>query len=226
MRRFIHNQLQRVAGWLNRIALAVWTSPPEARVAAWFAVRGDANLRLEYDLGPESTVFDLGGYEGQWASDIYSMYGCRVYVFEPVPAFAERIARRFRRNPRIRVLQFGLSNETRTDRIALDQDASSIYKHARESADIRLMNITEFLRNENVEIVDLMKINIEGGEYVLLEHMLDQGLITRVRDIQVQFHDFVPDAEARMIAIQRRLAETHETTYQFPFVWENWHLRK
>ena len=49
------------------------------------------------------------------------------------------------------------------------------------------------------------------------------GLITRVIDLQVQFHDFVPDAQRRMHAIQQQLGRTHSLTYQSEFVWENWH---
>ena len=31
-------------------------------------------LRLDYNLNENSVVFDLGGYEVQWASDIFSKY--------------------------------------------------------------------------------------------------------------------------------------------------------
>jgi FkbM family methyltransferase len=225
MRPFIRRQLQRMARWLHSLSYTLWTTPAEARVAPWRAAQGDATLRLEYALSAESVVFDLGGYEGQWASDIHAMYGCRVYVFEPVPAFAARIARRFQRNPHIRVFDFGLAPQHDTARIGLAQDASSTFKAGAESVDIRLEAIEAFLRRENIGSIDLMKINIEGGEYALLEHMLDRSLTDRIRDIQVQFHDFVPDAEARMAAIQQRLARSHAPTYQFPFVWENWRLR-
>jgi hypothetical protein len=70
--------------------------------------------------------------------------------------------------------------------------------------------------------VRLMKVNIEGGEYELLERMLECGLTTRVADLQIQFHNFSPDAAERMAAIQRGLAATHRPTYQYRFVWENW----
>jgi len=225
MRRFVRVRLQRLAAWLQGLALAFWTSPAEMRVAKWRAAQGDATLRLDYDLSERSMVFDLGGYQGQWASDIHAMYGCQVYVFEPVPAFAERIARRFRRNPRIRVFDFGLSSRSETVRLGLAQDATSTFKPGAESVEVRLVGISEFLRSEGVATIDLMKINIEGGEYDLLECMLDEGLIARIGNLQVQFHDFVPEAEGRMAAIQRRLARTHVPTYQFPFVWENWRLR-
>jgi len=224
MRAFIRYQLQRLAGSLQRLALAVWTTPAEVRVSAWHAAQGDATLRLEYELSAQSMVFDLGGYKGQWTSDIHAMYGCQVYVFEPVPAFAERIARRFHRNPRIRVFDFGLSARTETCRMGLAQDGSSLFKTGAESVEIRLVGISEFLRREDVGNIDLMKINIEGGEYALLEYMLDEGLTAKIGNIQVQFHDFVPDAEKRMAAIRHRLAKSHAPTYQFPFVWENWRL--
>lgn len=226
MRRLIRYLLERIADRLNRLACAIWRSPAEMRVSGWYAAQGDMTLRLEYNLSSNSTVFDLGGYEGQWASDIYSMYGCRIFVFEPVPAFAERIARRFRRNAQIRVFAFGLADQTEMGRIGLAADGSSLYKAGADAIDIRLVSITEFLRQEFVEEIDLMKINIEGGEYKLLEHLVNEGIVMRIRNIQVQFHDFVPDAEARMLAIQGKLAVTHETTYQFPFVWENWRLRE
>lgn len=225
MRRILRYALERMAGALLRLGRMAWRNPDELRVAAWFADQGDATLRLDYDLGPQSLVFDLGGYEGQWASDIHAMYGCRVFVFEPVPAFAARIGRRFRHNPNIRVFDFGLAGRTGEAGISLAQDASSLYHAGSDAIRIQLLCAADFLRDEGVTDIDLMKINIEGGEYDLLEHLLDTGLAGRIGNLQVQFHDFVPDARSRMEAIQQRLAATHELTYQYPFVWENWRRR-
>jgi hypothetical protein len=80
----------------------------------------------------------------------------------------------------------------------------------------------EFFHRHSIESVDLVKINIEGGEYDLLDHLIAEGLIERIRDVQVQFHDFVPGAEARRAAIRHGLEATHVVTYDEPFVWENW----
>jgi predicted transcriptional regulator len=52
--------------------------------------------------------------------------------------------------------------------------------------------------------------------------MIELALHQRVRDLQIQFHNFVPDAEKRAEAITRQLSATHELTYKFYFVWENW----
>jgi FkbM family methyltransferase len=228
VRRQLPRLAARGAGLLSRLARASWQSPQETRVAAWHRDRGDATRRLDYDLGASAIVLDLGGYEGQWASDVFGRFGCTIHILEPVPEFADRIAARFARNPRIHLHRIGLAGRSGEATLSLAADASSAHAPpapgARRQA-ITLVAASEFLGEHRLEAIDLMKINIEGGEYELLEHLLDTGLIRRIREIQVQFHDFVPDAEARMGAIQGRLARTHDLTWQYRFVWENWRRR-
>src|SRR5690349_17857574 len=89
------------------------------RVKPWFADNGDKTLRLYYDLDEDSTVFDLGGFEGQWASDIYSMYSCTIHIFEPVNEYAQNIKRRFAKNKKVHVHQYGLAGYSRDERISL-----------------------------------------------------------------------------------------------------------
>jgi hypothetical protein len=68
-------------------------------IAKWFADKGDQTLRLNYDLSSDAVVFDLGGFEGQWASDIFSRYCCSIYVFELFDEYAKAISLRFGKNP-------------------------------------------------------------------------------------------------------------------------------
>ena len=87
---------------------------------------------------------------------------------------------------------------------------------------MQFIKIDDFLNEHNIRSVNLIKINIEGGEYDLLEHIIDSGEISIFENIQVQFHDFVPHASERMLKIQKELIKTHYLTYQYEFVWENW----
>ena len=201
--------------------------PEEERLVPWLRVKGDKTLRQEYDLNESSVVFDVGGYEGQWASDIFSRYRCTVHVFEAVQSFAEQIERRFDRNNRVHVHRFGLGGATREARLLVSGDASSMLKAGPESAEVQVdvVRATEFIEQLGVGCIHLMKINIEGGEYELLDDLIESGCVQMIENIQIQFHDFIPDAAQRMIAIQNRLANTHFLTYQFPLVWENWKRR-
>lgn len=202
----------------------IYISAQEKRVTEWFKVSGDRTLRLNYDLDENSLVFDIGGYEGQWASDIFSMYCCTIHIFEPVVEFADKIERRFPRNKRIFVHKFGLLNRSQKASILLAQDGSSFFKQGKTNAEVTLVSAVDFMRENDIQNIDVMKINIEGGEYDLLDHLIDTGFVKHIKNIQVQFHDFVPNAEQRMIRIQQRLRQTHSLTYQYPFVWENWKL--
>lgn len=225
VRRKVSSGLRRCSNLLYKAASHLYR-PPESsqarQVVPWFAIQGDETLRLEYDLNENSVVFDLGGYEGQWSSDIFARYCCSIHIFEPVEDFAVMIQSRFSRNKKIVLHRFGLSNETIGTRIYLSKDATSIFKVTPESREISLVKASDFLEESGISNIDLMKINIEGGEYDLLDHLIDSGFVKNIENIQVQFHDFVADAERRMASIQARLTMTHFLTYQYPFVWENW----
>jgi FkbM family methyltransferase len=222
MKAQVRRSLEFAAGALRRLAGRVYESPAERRLQPWLKVCGDETLRVEYDLGPASVVFDVGGYQGQWASDIYARYRCRIHVFEPVPEFADRIRARFARNPDIEVHAFGLAGTTGRTALSLALDRSSTLRSEGETREIEVVGIGEFLAGHAVPRIDLMKINIEGGEYDLLDAMLGTGLTDRVQAFQIQFHDFVDRADERMADIQRRLSVTHRAAYQFPYVWESW----
>ncbi len=191
-------------------------------IRRWRSDKGDQTLRLDYDLNSDSVVMDLGGYRGEWADEIHARYGCTVHVFEPVKSFAEGIAARFEGNTAIHVHGCGLGSHTRTERIGLSADASSIFQNDGALETIELVDAAQWFSAHRIETVDLMKINIEGGEYELLERLLDSSLASHVHNIQVQFHNIAPDSEARMNAILARLQATHQPTYQYHFVWENW----
>jgi len=197
-------------------------------ITRWFADKGDTTLRVTYPLSKDSVVLDVGGYEGNWAAQVDEKYGCAIHVFEPVPAFAENIRQRFAGKPNIHVHAFGVAEKTDRCMISLGHDRTSIHQSTGNTVEIQLRSAAEVLPELGLggRTVDLMKINIEGCEFELLEHLMTTGLVKQIRDIQVQFHDFVPDASARMEAIQKRLTRTHELAWQYRFVWENWHRRE
>jgi FkbM family methyltransferase len=190
--------------------------------ARWVACNGDQTLRQEYALSPGEVVVDLGGYHGQWASDIYARYRTRVFVFEPVPQFAEMIRKRFRSNADIQVVEAAVGATDGRMQIGVAADASSLFGERDSTVEVAVLDFVDWCRSAGITQIGLLKVNIEGGEYELLEHLIATGAIRQVREIQVQFHNFVPDAEQRMAAIQEKLAGTHERTYEFKFVWENW----
>jgi FkbM family methyltransferase len=208
-----------------RLRMSLFPTRTDREFIRWIGDDGDARARQEYDLDCHSLVFDCGGYKGQWASDIYARYNCRVLVFEPVKSFAEQIERRFSRNSRIEVFRMALGSAARQESIGLSADGSSVYRKASQRETIRFEDVARFFAEHRIERVDLMKLNIEGGEYELLPRMIEAGLIGRIRNLQIQFHEVTSDSADRMDAIRRDLAQTHDPAYEYRFVWEGWKIR-
>lgn len=221
-------KVNRVNSILNRIItrlrVSFFPTPHDIELKRWFFDDKDEKLRYEYKLNSNSLVIDLGGYKGQWASDMYARYNSKIMVFEPVKSFAEKIEGRFKSNNKIDVFCFALGASSRNEIIALSADGSSVYGSSLEKETIQIKDVFDFFIEYNISNVDLMKINIEGGEYELMLRILETGLVGKIKNIQIQFHDVGAGSEERMNEIYKILSETHRPTYQYKFVWENWAL--
>jgi len=224
-KRSLAKRHDRVVRFLKMPHLVILNQDYETSLQRWREDEAETTLRYEYDLGPEDVVLDLGGFQGSWSAEIFARYGCQIHVFEPVPDYYDAICNRFARNAQIQAHPFGLSSATGKTSLSVAGDSSSQWKNSSDPIEIQLQDAAEFLQKFDGKKIGLCKINIEGGEYELLERLLDTEFIQRFQNLQIQFHTFVPDATARMEAIQRRLEQTHELTYQYRFVWENWRLR-
>lgn len=210
-------------GFVDRFRNRKHRQAYRSMVKQWYADGGDDKFRFDYELGRESLVIDLGGYEGQWASDLYARHRCRILVFEPVTVFANAIRQRFRKNDDIEVFELALGARTRAATVNICGASSSEYKARKaEKQEIRIVDVRQWFDDNAIGEVALMKINIEGGEYELLERMIETELTRSIENIQIQFHNIAKDSARRMEAIQDRLRLTHKLTYQYRFVWENW----
>lgn len=194
----------------------------------WKEQEGEKRLRYEYDLPAHPVVFDLGGFEGDWSSEIAARYQAKIELFEPHPVFAANIEKRFKNNSDINIHVFGLGVRDEKLNLGTDAESTSTFKtkNTANVVEVDLKNAKDFIQKGNFQQIDLIKINIEGGEFELLEHLIEEGLITKFKELQIQFHHFVPNARKRMKAIQDELAKTHELTYQFEFLWENWKMKE
>ena len=225
--RKIGRGFERVGRWFDAPPPAPADSPQRlahiARLEKWYAIDGDQTLRMNLNLTADAVVFDLGGYDGSVAVEIYARYGCPVWVFEPCLSFFADIHKRLHRNPAFKLFPFGLAGSNRKETISLDGAGTSTYRATGKTEEIELRSASEFFAEHAVPEIDLLKVNIEGGEYDLLDHLIETGLIRRVKELQVQFHeDVLPDADRRMRAIQAGLSATHRLKWQHEWIWESW----
>lgn len=202
----------------------------ERNKITWYKDNKEKTLRYNYPLTQRSIVIDVGGYEGDFVAEIFARYQSKIYVFEPVKRYVDHMQERFKQNSSVEIVPEGLGAKNEVITIHVMDEASSyerkesIHKKGEEE-EIKIRGVVDFFKSNKIEIVDLIKINIEGAEYDLLDAMISNGYIPKCKNIQVQFHDFYPDYENRYKKIRNAFELTHELTYSYPFVWENWKLK-
>lgn len=203
---------------------SIQKDPFSVSVKKWKRDRGDALLRTEYPLHSDSVVLDVGGYAGDFANELSEKFGCRIFVFEPMPRFYETCSNRFRSNPNITVLNYGLGARNEELELSDSDDGSSFCRDnsGKKSVKACIRDVESVWNDLGLDRVDLIKINIEGGEYPLLDRMLECDLANKVANFQIQFHDFIADAKSLRSQVRNRLAETHSEQWCYEFVWESW----
>lgn len=206
--------------------LYLFKEPQKVAKKAWVREKGDDTCRVDYDLRKSSHVLDVGGYLGEWAEKIENKYHPHIDIFEPVPCYFQKIKQKFEGNNKISVHNYAIGNKNEKKEITVGENSSSLYRQNRQKGNERITvlvrNIVKVIEELNLTEIDLIKINIEGGEYCLLQRIIDEGLISRFKNIQVQFHNFIDDAINKREAIRSQLKKTHRLTYDFYFIWENW----
>lgn len=181
--------------------------------------------RYEYPLTKDSVVIDAGGHKGDFARRIAETYSSRVFVFEPVDRYFRACREALKHFPRVAVFPIGIGGYTRRDVFGIRGDSTGRFA-AGESEDVDIRSIGEVLAELGLDRVALLKLNVEGSEYEILDAILAAGLAPRFDNIQVQFHDVIPEAVGRRGQIHDRLGLSHCLTYCTPFVWENWEIKK
>jgi FkbM family methyltransferase len=223
--------LQKTEGLIRKIKIRLQRSSSNQfnEVERWYQDDPHNLKRTDFDfLAPDSIVFDLGGYEGEWASNIYARYNCNVHVFEPVSIYADIIKKRFSKNDKIKVYALGLAESDSEATITIDKFSSRLTDNGASSKateKIQLRSFNDFIREKGIEKIDLLKINIEGAEFNLLERLAQTGTLPKIKCLLIQFHDFAENAIARRKNIQESLSKTHTRLFDYEFVWECWMIK-
>lgn len=184
-------------------------------------------MRYEYpELTKDSVILDVGVFNGGFSWEMSNKYDCFIHGFEPVNEFFQRSSERLAGRPKIRLHNIALGNfMTPTAVVKVRGDSSGFFAESSpESQVCHTTTLQNFLLVTSIEKVDLIKLNIEGSEYDVLEHIINKSLQKRIANIQVQWHPIVKNYEARRDIVVSKLQETHSLTYHHPWCWENWKL--
>lgn len=182
---------------------------------------GDDLLVNGFDLSTESTVIDFGGYLGDWSNTINCMYEPHLYIVEPVNHFCNHLQTRFQSFTNVQVFPFAIGTHSFKSDIAIAGDATSFFGLG-ERVPVIFEPFDLLHSAISSETIDLACINIEGGEYDLLEILISEGHILRFRTLLIQFHDLGVQSINLRADLEFRLSQSHLLKFDFPMVWQRW----
>lgn len=183
----------------------------------WYKINGDNTYRINYPfLTSNSIVVDIGARHGDWSDIIKKRYNPRIYCFEVVSEFCEQLIKKGYTTYQKAVIDYNGKID-----IGIDGDEGSIF-HEYDKFTVDCIDgdkLFSLIGND----IDLMKINVEGAEYRIINNLIENGNIKKIKSLQVQFH-VVENKDNEYNEIYKLLSKTHKLTWRFPFVWENWEI--
>lgn len=182
------------------------------------------------NLTADSLAVDVGAFEGKWSREVYSRYGCTIDAFELSPEFFGVLDEVAVEVPGMRVHQYGLGAADETVKVSMTHLGSSVFDSPTAGANTQwiegeLRDVAQVWTDLGWDRVAVMKLNIEGGEYDVLDRLIETGLVAGIDTIFVQFHEWIPGAYSRRRAIRKALVETHDQEWCYPWVWEKWNRK-
>jgi FkbM family methyltransferase len=202
---------------------ALYLKEPRAHLL-WIIKRGDKKAYKNFDLNTESIFFDVGGFKGDYTEKILKQYNCKSFVFEPHKEYFEEIKRRYSKNENVRVFNYGLGAATE-ELFLIDSNDGSKVTSKKTEIKIVIKDVVEVIQELGIKKIDLLKLNIEGSEYDLLDRLINSQEIKIIDKLKIQFHENIPNYIIRRENIRKRLNITHKEMWSYYFVWERWDLR-
>lgn len=149
-----------------------------------------------HELHEDSIVVDLGACLGDFSRQVSTKYGCNVFAIEASPESFNKLYT----SDRVRKFHYAIAETSGKIRfnLANNPEGCSIYASHRDCngtcVEVEATSLSDFLKNHQINYIDLLKVDLEGAEIDLIQSMTPE-LSDRIAQITLEFHDFIPSLE-------------------------------
>lgn len=157
---------------------------------------GEVSTECRWTFCPEGLSSDSVVYAGGVGNDItfeheiVKNFGCSVVLFDPSPTGKNTMSLPENQNPKFQFHPVGLAGECGTLQLAppINEEEGSWFMDSTGGATVEVpcLNLATLMQRCGHSHIDLLKIDIEGAEYGVLDDLLAHRL--SVKQILVEFH--------------------------------------
>lgn len=144
-------------------------------------------------LNSEITVIDLGACKGEFINELALHYNIKKAILVE----ASPINFIYLQNKENYVLYNNAVSDTNDEEISFYVDTNSPYNGSEifnyfqgEEYKIKTINLSKLISDNNLDEIDILKIDIEGSEYKIFNTVSDDELL-KIKQITIEFHDFI-----------------------------------
>lgn len=171
--------------WLGRLGLAIrsFRAALSGEVGAGISVPVDPYSSQANSLPVPRTVIDVGGSHGQFAREIlWHFPGAEIYSFEPIPECFSQLQQLARENPKLRVFQLALSDQSGVQSFNISgfNDSSSFqpmrpahleaWPHTayEQTIEVKKATLDEIFSGLSLDRPVFIKLDVQGHEMSVL----------------------------------------------------------
>lgn len=145
------------------------------------------------ELNSNSIVYSAGvGLDVSFEKELVSRFQLEVELFDPSPVGIQTMQLEENRLPQIHFNPVGFAGTAGTVKFSPEHSAVGAYAVARKNdavVEFQCYDLSSLMKERKHTRIDLLKMDIEGFEYDVIDHLLQNSI--DVRQICVEFHHFM-----------------------------------
>ena len=154
---------------------------------------------------PGSVLVDAGAHRGQFSAEIKARYGCSCWLVEANPLLAQSLL--LAGVPQVLNVALAGADGMATFVFRENPEAGGILPSETDESGngspIEMVSLGTLMERIGVSRLDLLKLDIEGAEFDLIQKTPDR-VLQSIDQITVEFHDFLPEMSKRGLFEQAR----------------------
>ncbi len=189
----------------------------------FFKDGGNSLIYKKLDLNSQSVVIDGGGYEGEFIDNVLINFGSEVESYEPLEREFKNLNKKYINNDKVKIYNYAIFSKSAD--LYLNQEGISSYivkdKHGKDTIKINAIDIVEIINKKKK--IDLLKLNVEGAEYDILNRIIESNNLSNIKSFLIQYHKSIKNSVELRTEIRSEFKKNNFIeVFNYDFVWEYW----
>ncbi len=173
------------------------------------------------NLNSDSIVVDMGAHIGQVSEFISDKYNSNIFAYEPNPTLFKILKEKFKNKTKVQIYNQAISNSINSNKLysTTNVKINEINESLKYSMEFEKKNID---KNNYISVnvitikdllcqfnqIDVLKINIEGHEYKILDDIINNK--NKIKKVVCQLHgDYVPHLKKQHVELLNYLKKNN-----------------